>query len=417
MRFFAGGKIYDFMRWRPLAFSASLIMCLGTIALLFLGKARLGTDFQGGTEVELAFRSATTPAEIRSAVEGAGFGRPDVIKVDDGKNPHRYLIRVHEVSTLSDATRRSIERALCYTPNLPESECPEAKRATEVKFSPGGDKVSARFPEVPDLGWVRERMSNVPGVRLRPGSGNPLIQNARDHKVEVQLMSKGDQLVGGLKSALGAKAPDQALRSEWIGPRAGAQLRDSAVKSVLIAIIFIMAYIAFRFDLRFSPGAVIALVHDSLGIIGVLILMGRELDLTTVAAVLTIIGYSVNDTVVIYDRVRENLGKLRGASFRHLVNLSLSEMLGRTILTTLTVQLSLLAYFVWGTGTLKNFALTLTIGLLFGTYSTMYIALPVTDWLDQVLFSKVGKKGPPGPAKGSGKGRESREKSAAVTAD
>jgi preprotein translocase subunit SecF len=417
MRFFAGGKIYDFMRWRALAFTLSTLMAIGTIALLFLGKARLGTDFSGGTEVELAFRTPTEPAEIRSAVEAAGFGKPDVIKVDDAKNPHRYLIRVHEVSTLSDAARRSIERSLCYTPNLPESECPEAKRATEVKFSPGGDKVTARFPEVPDLTWVRERMSSVSGVRLRPGAGNPLIQNARDHKVEVQLMSKGDQLVGGLKSALGAKAPDQALRSEWIGPRAGAQLRDSAVKSVLIAIIFIMAYIAFRFDLRFSPGAVIALVHDSIGIIGVLILMGRELDLTTVAAVLTIIGYSVNDTVVIYDRVRENLGKLRGASFRQLVNVSLSEMLGRTILTTLTVQLSLLAYFVWGTGTLKSFALTLTIGLLFGTYSTMYIALPVTDWLDQVLFSKVGKKGSPGPAKGGGKSRESREKPAAVSAD
>jgi preprotein translocase subunit SecF len=417
MRFFAGGKVYDFMRWRALAFTVSFIMAVGTIALLLLGKARLGTDFQGGTEVEVAFRAPTAPQEIRNAVERSGFGKPDVIKVDDAKNPHRYLIRVHEVSTLSEATRRGIERALCHTPNLPESECPEAKRATEVKFSPGGDKVTARFPEAPDLDWVRERMSKVSGISLRPGSGNPLLQNARDHKVEVQLMSKGDQLVSGLKAGLGQKAPDQALRSEWIGPRAGAQLRDSAVKSIVIAIIFIMAYIAFRFDLRFSPGAVIALVHDSLGIIGVLILMGRELDLTTVAAVLTIIGYSVNDTVVIYDRVRENLGKLRGATFQKLVNVSLSEMLGRTILTTLTVQLSLLAFFFWGTGTLKNFAMTLTIGLIFGTYSTMYIALPVTDWLDHAIFSKVGKKSARGAGKGGSRARESREKTATVPAD
>jgi preprotein translocase subunit SecF len=395
MRFFAGGKIYDFMRWRPLAFSASLIMCLGTIALLFLGKARLGTDFQGGTEVELAFRSATTPAEIRSAVEGAGFGRPDVIKVDDGKNPHRYLIRVHEVSTLSDATRRSIERALCYTPNLPESECPEAKRATEVKFSPGGDKVSARFPEAPDLGWVRERMSNVPGVRLRPGSGNPLIQNARDHKVEVQLMSKGDQLVGGLKSALGAKAPDQALRSEWIGPRAGAQLRDSAVKSVLIAIIFIMAYIAFRFDLRFSPGAVIALVHDSLGIIGVLILMGRELDLTTVAAVLTIIGYSVNDTIVAYDRLRENRGRglLKGRSFALAMNDAVNQTLSRTVLTALTTFFSAAILLAFGGRTLEDFAFVLVVGVITGTYSTIFIAAAlVVDWTGYVEGRLRAKK-------------------------
>jgi len=153
--------------------------------------------------------------------------------------------------------------------------------------------------------------------------------------------------------------------------------------------------------------------------------MGKELDLTTVAAVLTIIGYSVNDTVVIYDRVRENLGKMRGASFHQLINVSLSEMLGRTILTTLTVQLSMLTFFFWGTGTLKSFALTLTIGLAFGTYSTIYIALPVTEYLDKMLFSKIKKGGSAGGGKrggkASGKGGENslelRAKSEPVPAD
>jgi len=416
MRFFSGGKTYDFMRWSGPAIALSMILTFGSIALLLFGNPRLGTDFRGGTEVEVAFTAPTTPQEVRSGVEAAGFGKPDVIKIDDAKNPYRYLVRVHEVSTISDATRTAVERALCIAPNMPASECPDAKRATEVKFSPGGDKVTARFPETPDLDWVRARMATVSSLRLRPGAGNPLIQNARDHKVEVQLMSKGDQLVGGLKSALGAKAPDHALRAEWIGPRAGAQLRDSAVKSIVIAIIFIMAYIAFRFDLRFAPGGIVALVHDATGSVGVLILLKKELDLTTVAAVLTIIGYSVNDTVVIYDRVRENLGKLRGTTFHQLINISLSEMLGRTILTTLTVQLSLLAFFFWGTGTLKSFALTLTIGLAFGTYSTIYIALPLTEYLDKMLFSRIGKKGPSG-GKPGGKPRESRQKSEPVTAD
>jgi preprotein translocase subunit SecF len=420
MRFFASGKIYDFMRWRWLAVGISMLAMVGSLALLLLGKAHLGTDFSGGTEVEVAFKGHVEPQEIRSAVQTGGFGKPDVIKVDDPRNPNRYLIRVQEVSTLSEETQRRIERALCFTPNLPASECPEGKRATEVKFSPGGDKVTARFPEMPDLAWVTERMAQVSTVHMRPGANNPTIQNARDHKVEVQLMSKGDQLVTGLRRSLGAKAPDQALRSEWIGPRAGAQLRDSAVKSILIAIVFIMAYIAFRFDLRFAPGGIIALVHDATVTVGVLILMKKELDLTIVAALLTIIGYSVNDTVVIYDRVRENLGKLRGASFSHLINVSTSEMLGRTILTNATVQMSLLAFFVWGTGTLKAFALTLTIGLILGTYSTIYIALPVTEWLDKVLFSRLGggrKGGSPRGSKGGRKPRESREKSESVSAD
>jgi len=185
-----------------------------------------------------------------------------------------------------------------------------------------------------------------------------------------------------------------------------------------------MAYIAFRFDLRFAPGGIIALVHDATVTVGVLILMKKELDLTIVAALLTIIGYSVNDTVVIYDRVRENLGKLRGASFSHLINVSTSEMLGRTILTNATVQMSLLAFFVWGTGTLKAFALTLTIGLILGTYSTIYIALPVTEWLDKVLFSRLGgggkgggRSGRPKSSKSGKKPRESKEKSESVSAD
>jgi preprotein translocase subunit SecF len=329
------------------------------------------------------------PNQIREAVERAGFSTPDVIKVDDAKNPHRYMIRVHEVSAISPETQAEVEKRLCFGPAA--AACPPNHRATEVKFSPGGDKITARFTEAPDLEWVRTQVSGVSGLRLRPGANNPLIQNARDHKVEVQLMSKGDQLTAGLKTALGDRAPDQPLRSEWIGPRAGAQLRDSAVKSIAIAIIFIMAYVAFRFDLRFAPGGIISLIHDATCTVGVLILMGQELNLTTVAAILTIIGYSVNDTVVIYDRVRENLAKLRGASFRELINVSTSEMLGRTILTNGTVQLSLLAFFIWGTGTLKNFALTLTIGMLLGTYSTIYIALPVTEWLDKALFSKIGR--------------------------
>ena len=391
MRFFSSsGKVYDFMRWRALCVLVSGVLVIASFVLLFSGKALLGTDFKGGTEVELAFKGPVEPQQIRDAVTRAGFQTPDVIPVEDEKNPHRYLLRVHEVSTLSEETQRGFERALCFGANPNAQECPANAQATEVKFSPGGDKVTARFAEAPDLARIRERVSAISGVKLRPGENNPLLQNARDHKVEIQLMSKGDQLIAGLRQSLGDKAPEHALRSEWIGPRAGAQLRDSAVKSIAISLVFIMFYVAFRFDLRFAPGGVIALLHDAAGTVGVLILLGKELNLTTVAALLTIIGYSVNDTVVIYDRVRENLGKLRGASFRELINVSTSEMLGRTLLTNSTVQMTLLAFFVWGTGQLKDFALTLTIGMVLGTYSTIYIALPVTEWLDRVIFARIG---------------------------
>ena len=235
------------------------------------------------------------------------------------------------------------------------------------------------------------------GIVLREGDNNPLLQNARAHKVEIQLKSKGDQLLDALKAKLGSTVvPAEPLRVEWIGPKAGAQLRDAALKSIGIALVFIMAYIAFRFDLRFAPGAVIALAHDSIVTIGVLILIQRmtnrmELNLSTVAAVLTIVGYSVNDTVVVYDRVRENLGRLRGASFPNLVNASLSEMLSRTVLTSGTTVTALIVFFIWGTGTLEEFVLTIIIGLVLGTYSSIYVALPLTEWLDRKFFAGLRK--------------------------
>ena len=398
MRLFSSGKIYDFMAVRWYWIGLSLIITFGAAALLLMGKARLGTDFTGGTEVEIAFKRPVSAGDLRAAVLKAGFSAPGVIRVDDPKNPNRYLIRVEEVSTISLAKQAEIEKVLCLNAGEATDACPAERQATEIKFSPGGDKISLRYRGAPDLDWIKAHISAVKGVVLRPGEHNPMIQNARDNKVEIQLMSKGDQLMSGLKQGLGADVvPDSALRTEWIGPRAGAQLRDSAVKSVVISIIFIMVYIAFSFDLRFAPGTVVAMTHDALGTVGILILLGKEINLTTIAAVLTIVGYSVNDTVIVYDRVRENLGKLRGTSFFQLINISTSEMLGRTLLTSSTVVIALLGFFIWGTGELKDFALALVIGVLLGTYSSIYVALPLTEWLDHTVFSKVGSKKKPVP--------------------
>ena len=390
MRLFKGDKVYDFMAVRKYWIGFSLSLTILSIVVIFSGKAKLGTDFLGGTEVELAFRKPVEAGAIRKGVEDAGFSSPTVIKVDDPKNPYRYMVRVHEVSTISHEKQLEVEKTLCANGG---EGCTDARKPTEVKFSPGGDKIGLRYREAPDLEFIKARITGVKGIALRAGENNPQLQNARDNKVEIHLMSKGDQLMSGLRKALGAEAvPEQALRTEWIGPRAGAQLRDAAVKSIAISIIFIMAYIAFRFDLRFAPGCVVALIHDAVGTIGIFVLLGKEINLTTVAAALTIVGYSVNDTVIVYDRVRENLGKLRGATFHRLINVSTSEMLGRTILTASTVLFSLLGLFVWGTGELKDFALALTIGVVLGMYSSIYVALPLTEWFETRFFAKMANK-------------------------
>lgn len=392
MQLFPIGKVYDFMQFRRIFVGVSLLLVAASIFVLFKPGPALGTDFVGGTEVEVAFQTSVTPGQIRRAVEAADFSSPDVIRVEDDQNAFRYLIRVQEVSTIPEGQQREIEKRLCFGDKAPEG-C--LQHATEVKFSPGGEKITVRYESAPDVEWIEQQMEGLPGIRLRPGENNPHIQDVRDHRVEIGLMSRGDQLMDGLRAALPAgSVPEAALRTEWIGPKAGAQLRDAAIKSILITLVFIMVYVSFRFDLRFAPGGVLALAHDAIVTVGILTVLGRELNLTTVAAVLTIIGYSVNDTVVVYDRVRENLGKMRGSSFPQLINVSISEMLSRTVLTSATTIMVLLCFFIWGTGTLRDFALTLIIGMLLGVYSSVFVALPITDYFDRKFFSPAKKPTP-----------------------
>jgi preprotein translocase subunit SecF len=395
MEFFKPGLQFDFMGQRK--FWITLSVTLVALSTLFVFwplphvwpyGPNYGTDFQGGTEIEVAFTRNVQVSEIRDAVETSGFSSPDIVKVVDANNPNHYFIRVQDVSALDDAKKASLRSALCYVADgvaPPASDtCPTDARATEVKFSLGGDKISTRYDTDPDIGAIRAQLKTVAGVNLRQSANNPQVVSPRDHRVEIQLESKGDQLFNALRTKLGPETvPDHALRVEWVGPKAGKQLRDSARNAVAIAIVFIMLYLAFRFDLRFAPGVVVACIHDAMVVLGVFIVLHKEITLSTIAAVLTIIGYSMNDTVVIYDRIRENLSKHRGRTFWDVINLSVSETLSRTILTSGATMLSVLAFFIWGTGVIKDFALAMVVGIIAGTYSSIYVAAPLTEWIDE----------------------------------
>ncbi len=410
MEFFKPGRYFNFMGQRKIWFPLSIALCLVAIVLMFVKGLNLGTDFRGGTEVEVAFKQHVDAGDIRSAVQDIGFSKPDVVHVEDDENPYRYMIRVREVSSLDQAVRSKLMAALCFaspTGEAPSAErCPKAKQPTEVKLSPGGDKISLRYDTEPDLEAIASSIESVEGVELRETEDNPEIVSARDRKVEAQLKSKGDQLMDGLRSSLGAETvPDAPMRVEWVGPKAGKLLRDAAFKSIGIAIIFIMAYIAFRFDMRFAPGAILAMVHDVLIVLGVFTITGKEFTLTTVAALLTIVGYSVNDTVVVYDRIRENLGKHRGKTFPVIINMSVSEVLSRTLLTSTTTLITLGSFLVLGTGAIKDFAFAMFIGTIIGTYSSIYVASPLTEMIDRRIF---------GGTKSPGKKVRSQKREAAV---
>ncbi len=386
MEFFKQHKTYDFMGMRRFWIALSLFLTLASTVLLFYPGPNYGTDFRGGTEIEVAFTAPTTAGDIREAVVHSGqFSEPDVVQVQAAPDTWQFLVRVQEISTVDETTKNAIKQALCLGVEAPndDAKCPISARATEIKFSAGGDKIGVRYDAAPDLARIKQQVESIPNVKLRASAQNPQLVNPRDHRVEIQLQSKGDQLLDVLRAKLGSRVPEHALRVEWVGPKAGKQLRDSARNAVAISIVFIMIYLAFRFDLRFAPGVVLACLHDALVVLGAFVILRKEVTLSTIAAVLTIVGYSMNDTVVVYDRIRENLGKHRGKSFGQIINMSVSETLSRTILTSGATMLSVLAFFIWGTGVIKDFAFAMVVGIIAGTYSSIYVAAPLTEWIDR----------------------------------
>jgi preprotein translocase subunit SecF len=374
MEFIKPGTYIDFMKYRgPVITVLGLMAALSLVSLFYPGP-NYGIDFAGGTEVQLAFNGDTSPGEVRQALEEIGYSRPDVISVEG--SPNQYIIRVSEVSSLpADQVERIRESA---------AEALGEGVLQEMKVSPGGDKITLRVSGPVDEQQLREALdaggANVRSINALTGSRNP--------RYEAQLVGIADELTSQLRETFGERAPEKALRVEWVGPKAGEQLRDAAIQSLLYAIAFIMLYVAFRFDLRFAPGGVIAMFHDALITLGIYVLLQKEVNLTTVAALLTIMGYSINDTIVVFDRIRENMVRVRDKSLRELINISTSQMLSRTIVTSLTTLLSVSAFFFLGTGVIRDIAFALGIGIMIGTVSSIFIAAPITELMDRRLFSR-----------------------------
>ncbi|HCU25932.1 MAG TPA: protein translocase subunit SecF [Deltaproteobacteria bacterium] len=183
-----------------------------------------------------------------------------------------------------------------------------------------------------------------------------------------------------LEKSFGAEKV-KLLQEEFVGPKVGKELRTKGIYAVLWAWVIMLIYIGFRFDFHFAPGAIVALIHDVLVAIGLFALLGLEVNLTVVAAILTIIGYSINDTIIVFDRIREDLQRHKGMGLIDTVNLSINETLSRTIVTSLTVFFVVVVLFFRTEGEIKNFAFAMMIGVLTGTYSSISIASPIFIFL------------------------------------
>ena len=239
----------------------------------------------------------------------------------------------------------------------------------------GGILIELRTPQAADIGGLRRTLSGL-------GLGEVALQEfgqPTDVLIRVQKQEGGEKAqiaaVEKVKAALGDGV--EYRRTEFVGPKVGAELIEAGVTAVVLAILAIMVYVWFRFEWQFGVGAVVALLHDVITTIGVFALLQIEFNLSTVAAILTIAGYSINDTVVVYDRVRENLRKYKRTALPELLNLSVNETLSRTVMTSLTTLLALLALYFFGGEVIRGFSFAMIWGVVIGTYSSICIAVPL----------------------------------------
>lgn len=367
------GTTFDFVGKRRIAVTLSLIANLAVLAFSLNAVHGLnwGVDFAGGTEMEVKFQKAVDPGDIRRNVEALGF-KDASVQTYGPESETTYLVRVGRIALMS---QEDVDRVVGAV-----------KAHFEVEGVPNfnaevGDKIDFQFKGAPPTTDALRQAVESAGVKVlevREEAG--LAAGSRSFAVITQGIR---DKVGRELAQRFAEARPEVRRVEYVGPAVGRELRNQGIKAVLYAMGLIVIYVALRFDFRFSPGVIIALIHDSVITLGYFAFSGREFNLTSVAVILTVVGYSVNDTVVVYDRIRENQGKYTGKKLADLVNLSINEVLGRTFLTSFATALSLVGLMAYGVGTIFDFAMAMLIGIVSGTYSTWFIAAPMTIWLEQ----------------------------------
>jgi preprotein translocase subunit SecF len=260
----------------------------------------------------------------------------------------------------------------------------------------GGILMEVRTPGTANIDTLRSKMSGL-------GLGEVALQSfgaPNDVLIRIERQPGGEKAqqvaVTKVKEALG-NSVSSYRRTEFVGPKVGAELIEGGIWAVVLALLGIACYVWFRFEWQFAVGAIIALTHDVIGTIGMFAILGLEFNLASVAAILTIAGYSINDTVVIFDRVRENLRKYKAMDIKDLINLSVNETLSRTILTSLTTLIALIAIFSFGGAVIRDFSFAMIFGVIIGTYSTIYVASSVVIYLhirEKISGGDVGSTAP-----------------------
>ncbi|WP_029917663.1 protein translocase subunit SecF [Pelobacter seleniigenes] len=251
----------------------------------------------------------------------------------------------------------------------------------------GGTLVQVKFTEPTDAATIKGALKDL-------DLGNPVVQSFGEDQNEFlirverttgELQGLSAQIQSTLEKTF-KKGQVDIRRVEMVGPQVGKDLRSKGLKAIFYAMLGILVYVSWRFEFRFAVGAIVALMHDVIITLGAFSVFNKEIDLPIIAAFLAIIGYSLNDTIIVYDRIRENLGKHNKEDFSFIVNRSVNETLSRTLLTSGTTLLVILALFILGGGVIHNFAFAMLVGVVIGTYSSIFVASPIL-----ILWQKKSK--------------------------
>lgn len=361
-----------------------LLICLGS--LLFKGL-NYGLDFTGGTLIQVAVKPGVTIPQVRDAIKEYANTTSNPGKYSDPK-----IQLAVEVETKTKEDSRPPAGKPAEKPGASPKGSPAASPAMPKTSPTGKIAPSPTVTTTPKASPVPSPTGTVtPEYNDETGFTGKIKEGEKFRTCIIQLKRSEDKdlsakEIDGLISHMSKKLGDmEVMKVETVGATIGKELRSRALVALAIALFAQLIYITFRFgtQLRFGIAADIALIHDLIIMVGLYSLLGKPVDSPFLAAVLTIIGYSVMDTVVVFDRVRENLKLMRGKSYEDTVNLSLNQVITRTAATSFTTILTLFAIYYFGGETLNNFALALLIGAVAGTYSSLFIASPLIIWIDE----------------------------------
>ena len=241
----------------------------------------------------------------------------------------------------------------------------------------GGTVAQIKFEKPVELGQLRNTLSDY-GFK-----GAEIVEFGSPDEVLIKTQFTGSNSEISEKLTLALGKTFILRRVESVGPKIGKELQSDALKAIGLALLLILIYITFRFDRYYALGSVMALIHDVLITLGVFSLLDYEINLSIIAAFLTIVGYSLNDTIVVFDRIRENIPKFMKKTLNDVVNISLNETLNRTVITSLTTMMVVVILFIWGGKVINLFAFALIVGIFIGTYSSLFVASPVMAYFEK----------------------------------